>query len=552
MVEINASKYYVWGRVRRSAVDYVSYIAHLVPGKQGINNNIKNRLAHRVAFISSIFSSTYILVFPKAPHHRSILYSVQPTKMPTATPKTSRHNRYTTTDNKDNDIPTLDQQLPPYEPPIAPLTVDSQHALANLTQSYKLKTLQTHITHAVEKLGDSAAQVNERLTDARERYTRYMARKRSRSQYENENYGGGDGGEGGQDEEDEEVQRIKRTEEQVHAITERLESEMRGIVDTEVKAGRLISILADLGKEAEVASTTTQRRQPRDTRRRRTPNPDSDEDEQDEDYQDTQQSQPQFQQAVEPPSRKLTHQLTTETTNWQSLSLTQRYSTNNTYIGFYRMVHDAKHPGDDIPPLPHASTWFRHLEDPSTAAAPPPSQRPQTRRHQSTPAEDDEDIAIESERVSLKCPLTLLTFQEPLTSRKCPHSFEKQAIMDMIAHSPMMVPGGGGDRRNRVRAVKCPVCSVVLTQEDLKRDAVLERRVRRMQRQQEEEDEDEDEDEDRGESNRRKRSRAQRKSGITLASDDEDEDEEDDDDEEEAQPVRVKQEKAMPRAPSAL
>ncbi|OJJ86002.1 SUMO ligase MMS21 [Aspergillus glaucus CBS 516.65] len=477
--------------------------------------------------------------------------------MPTAMPTPSRHSRYSTTDtatsDNDNDIPTLDTQLPPYEPPLAPLTANSQHALANLAQSHKLKALQTHITHAVEKLGDSAAQVNERLTDARERYTRYMARKRSRSQYENDGEVDDDGG----DEEDEEVQRIKRTEEQVHAITEKLESEMRGIVDTEVKAGGLISILADLGKEAETASTTTQRQQPRNTRRRRNPNPDSDEDEdeededeEDEDYQETQQ------QAVEPPSQKLTHQLTTETQNWNTLSLTQRYSTNNTYIGFYRMVHDAKHPGDDIPPLPHASTWFRHLEDPSTAAAPPPSQRPQTRRHQSTPAEDDEDIAIESERVSLKCPLTLLTFQEPLTSRKCPHSFEKQAIMDMVAHSPMMVPGDGGDRRNRVRAVKCPVCSVVLTQEDLKRDAVLERRVRRMQRQQEEEDEDEDEDEDRGEGNRRKRSRAQRKSGITVASDDEDDDDDDDDEEveeeEEAQPVRVKQEKAMSRAPSAL
>ncbi|EYE95156.1 SUMO ligase MMS21 [Aspergillus ruber CBS 135680] len=456
--------------------------------------------------------------------------------MPTATATPSRHSRYSTTDtttyDDDNDIPTLDQQLPPYEPPLAPLTANSQHALANLAQSHKLKVLQTHITHAVEKLGDSAAQVNERLTDARERYTRYMARKRSRSQYEN------DGGEDG-DEEDEEVQRIKRTEEQVHAITEKLESEMRGIVDTEVKAGSLISILADLGKEAEIASTTTQRQQYRNTRRRRNPNPEDDseneENEQDEDYQETQQSQ--SQQAVEPPSQKLTHQLTTETTNWNTLSLTQRYSTNNTYIGFYRMVHDAKHPGDDIPPLPHASTWFRHLEDPSIAAAPSQSQRRHTRRRQSTPAEDDEEIAIESERVSLKCPLTLLTFQEPLTSRKCPHSFEKQAILDMIAHSPMMVPGSDGDRRNRVRAVKCPVCSVVLTQEDLKRDAVLERRVRRMQRQQEE-DEDEDEDEDRGQGNQRKRSRAQRKSGITVASDDD----------EEAQPVRVKQEKAMSRA----
>jgi len=472
--------------------------------------------------------------------------------MPTTTSIPSRHSRYPSTattnnnNDNDNDIPTLDQQLPPYEPPLAPLTRKSQTALADLAQSHKLKALQMHITHAVEKLGDSAAQVNERLTDARERYTRYVARKRSRTQFENDGEGEG----GGNDEDDEEVQRFKRTEEQVHAITEKLESEMRGIVDTEVKAGGLVSILADLGKEAEVAFTTTQRQQSRDTRRRRNPNPDSDdeaenEDEDDEDYQETQQSQ--SQRASEPPSQKLTTQLITETQNWQALSLTQRYSTNNTYIGFYRMVHDAKHPGDDIPPPPHPSTWFKHLEDPSIAAAPPQTQiRPQTRRHQPTPAEDDdEDIAIESERVSLKCPLTLLTFNEPLASRKCPHSFEAQAIMDMISHSSMMVPVGG-DRRNRVRAVKCPVCSVVLTQEDLKRDAVLERRVRRMQRQQEEEDEDEGEDEDGGDGHRRKRSKAQRKSGITVASGDED------DEDEEAHPVRIKQEKTMSRDLSVI
>lgn len=117
--------------------------------------------------------------------------------------------------------------------------------------------------------------------------------------------------------------------------------------------------------------------------------------------------------------------------------------------------------------------------------------------------------------------------------------------MDMISHSSMMVPVGG-DRRNRVRAVKCPVCSVVLTQEDLKRDAVLERRVRRMQRQQEEEDEDEGEDEDGGDGHRRKRSKAQRKSGITVASGDED------DEDEEAHPVRIKQEKTMSRDLSVI
>lgn len=479
--------------------------------------------------------------------------------MPTATPTPSRHRSSTTHEppaENDNDIPQLDDQLPPYEPPLAPLTPSSQNALANLVQSYKLKNLQTHIQHAVEKLGDSAAQVNERLTDARERYTRYMSKKRSRDQYENDNDGEGE-------EEDGEILRFKRTEEQVHSITEKLDAEMRGIVDTEVKAGGLITILTDLGKEAEVASIQRPSRKP-GRRRHRDPDPDnSDEDAEDDDeYQETQQTQSQTE--TEPPSQKLTHQLASDADHWHALSLTQRYSTNNTYIGFYRMVHDAKHPGDDIPPLPHASTWFRHLEDPSTVNTTAPTTstaettgaaRQRTRRRKSSPAkntaeEEEDDIAIERERISLKCPLTLLTFQEPLTSTKCPHSFEAQAILDMISTSPTTVPVPGGDRRNRVRAVKCPVCSVELTEQDLKRDPVLVRRVKRMEAmQRQDEDDEDDEDDEGGDDTRRKRSRGQRKSGITVASDDESGEDEDDEEEEE-QPVRIKQEKAMSRGPS--
>ncbi|KAF7590296.1 hypothetical protein BBP40_002989 [Aspergillus hancockii] len=194
---------------------------------------------------------------------------------------------------------------------------------------------------------------------------------------------------------------------------------------------------------------------------------------------------------------------------WDGLSLTQRYSSNNAYIGFYRIIHEAKHPGDDIPPLPHASTWFSHLEDPTAAA---PDRRTRNRRSPS-PADSDE-IAIESERISLKCPLTLLTFREPVTSTKCPHSFEREAIEDMMAHSSTTVPapqsaGAAGRSARRVRSVKCPVCSVVLTTADLRPDPVLVRRVRRyeaaLQREEEDEelddvdgdsDSNEDEDED--------------------------------------------------------
>lgn len=113
----------------------------------------------------------------------------------------------------------------------------------------------------------------------------------------------------------------------------------------------------------------------------------------------------------------------------------------------------------------------------------------------------------------------------------------------MISHSPTTVPPSEGSRgRNRVRAVKCPVCSVLLTAQDLRKDAVLSRRVRRMEAMMQREMDD-DEDEDGG---GRRRSKGMRKSGITVGSEDDDEEEEDDGEEEESeeeQPVRIKRER---------
>lgn len=144
------------------------------------------------------------------------------------------------------------------------------------------------------------------------------------------------------------------------------------------------------------------------------------------------------------------------------------------------MVHNAKFPGDDAPPLPHSSKWFSHLEDPSApgnaSTAGSPGQRTRTRAPREPSPADSDDIAIERERISLKCPLTLLPFREPITSTKCPHSFEREAIYDMIARSDFHYKPPSG---RRVRAVKCPVCSIPLTSEDLRSDPALVRKVRR-------------------------------------------------------------------------
>ena len=165
------------------------------------------------------------------------------------------------------------------------------------------------------------------------------------------------------------------------------------------------------------------------------------------------------------------------------------------------MVHDAQHPGDDAPPVPHADTWFPPSPD-HDAAAPQPAART-TRHHASREArgeyggDDDDDVAITADKTSLTCPLTLRPFKDPVTSKKCPHSFEKAAILDMIGSSNARI-GGAGRRGAGQRAVKCPVCEQMLAAADLAPDPVLQRRIRRLQEMAAAEHDDDDDGEEGG------------------------------------------------------
>ena len=141
-----------------------------------------------------------------------------------------------------------------------------------------------------------------------------------------------------------------------------------------------------------------------------------------------------------------------------------RYASHNDYIGFKKILHDSHHPGPEAPPLPHASTWF-----PNSSSSSGPSQ-PQQRAHghgssaDAIQDDDDVELAETSATINIKCPLTLRPMKEPVTSLKCPHSFEKAAILDMIGRSDVFVGGKGTVGRRAqggVRGMKCPVCETV-------------------------------------------------------------------------------------------
>ncbi|KAL4887014.1 zinc-finger of the MIZ type in Nse subunit-domain-containing protein [Aspergillus karnatakaensis] len=421
---------------------------------------------------------------------------------PSGTPRTQDRNR--DRDRDDGAEPTL----PPYEPPIAPLNETGRTAFVALLRSQALRQLTTHIQHVEAKLTDSAGEVNERLTDAKERARKRKERAASRSMTE-----AGDGGDNGResrgldDDGEGETAELRELERNVKRVTAELDVSMRRAIDSRVRVERLEEGLSALQREVDAATAAQRPKQRAQRRTRRSGANEEDEEEgEDSEYEAT----PEPEAGGEEVSlrRKLEEKMEAEAADWEGMSLTERYSTNNDYIGFYRIIHEAQHPGDDPPPLPHASTWFVHLEDPATTTSRSQTTSSTRCTRQQPPSgsaagpDDDDEIAIERERISLKCPLTLLPYRDPVTSTKCPHSFERDAITDMINQSSLTVPvpgqsgsGAGATRRNRVRAVKCPVCSEVLTTNDLREDPALLRRVKRaeaaLRRVREEEEEEE-------------------------------------------------------------
>ncbi|KAL8876170.1 MAG: hypothetical protein Q9192_008913 [Flavoplaca navasiana] len=183
-----------------------------------------------------------------------------------------------------------------------------------------------------------------------------------------------------------------------------------------------------------------------------------------------------------------------------------RYTSHNTYIGFKQIVHDARHPNDDAA-MPHASTWFPSDKNTSINSHHPDAKNLANNNNPPSSSSDDE-IQIAREKRSIRCPITLLPLSSPLTSTRCPHSFESTAIKSMLAASALRaIPNPNNDNKpmlnthnnKGVNALKCPECSVLLTEETLRVDAALVRKIRKIEemekRREREGSEDEEEEE---------------------------------------------------------
>ncbi|MCJ1436000.1 hypothetical protein MMC27_005378 [Xylographa pallens] len=398
-----------------------------------------------------------------------------------------------------NRNPQEDHLPPIYQAPAHPLNDSAQRALQNLLRAHDLQRLKSHLKAVNDTLSNAAADINDR---SYQRQVRLQKAKAKRQQH-------------GLDDTEEDQQREKAYEKmkaEVQDLTTKMEQKVRETIDAEAHVQAVEEVLGEVqgnvvaggGIIAPTQSTlgASQFRQ-----RRRAVGSDSEEEDD---------ATSDGGQEHVGPTGLLKRKLEEHDTRYEGLTLRTRYAQHNSYVHFRRLVHDATHPGTDAPPLPNASTWFPSDPRDSHQSGQAPTER------SISPQDEGSDIEIASERITVKCPLTLLPMRDPLTSKKCPHSFEKVAILDMLSRSTNWVGGtgrrGGGTQE---RAMKCPVCEVMLTTSDLYTDSVLIRKIKRLQAAQAA-DGDDDLDDSIVSRQRQTPRGTQRPGGLEVGSDDED------------------------------
>lgn len=200
-------------------------------------------------------------------------------------------------------------------------------------------------------------------------------------------------------------------------------------------------------------------------------------------------------------------------------TMRDRYGDQVEYVQFRKLIWDAQHgDGEEMPPV---RSWFpednndnkkgKHNIPKETLSSQTQTQTstfPPTRQPNATDndLDSESDLEIQTTKQSLTCPLTLLRFVTPMTSKVCPHSFEKAAILEMInktyEYRLSTITDGSSEmqhmyyvpdnphRRNQqnhrvpqgyVKVTKCPVagCRKMLGVDDIQEDVVLLRRIKR-------------------------------------------------------------------------
>ncbi|KAL8679530.1 MAG: hypothetical protein Q9224_007026, partial [Gallowayella concinna] len=319
--------------------------------------------------------------------------------------------------------------LPAYQPLTNPLNPTAQHALHNLPTTHSLTDLKRRLNAATDHLTNITGDLNDQHQFRKAEFEKAKARKAARARDLESSQGGGN------DEDDEGDRRMEDASNDVEEWTNKMEEGTRKVIDIQARIESTETALRELDANVSHGRTATQSTlgasqfRARSQRQRRRPQQQS-ADEEDEDADGDAEEETAF--AGPPALAVFKSKLDAASNTYTSLSPRDRYASHNAYIGFRKIVHDARHPDDDTP-MPHASTWFSspsdlsnsHQQNNSNSINP----RSRSAPHDQNDASDDEDLQIAQEKRSIRCPLTLLPLVSPLTSTLCPHSFESDAIL---------------------------------------------------------------------------------------------------------------------------
>jgi hypothetical protein len=326
----------------------------------------------------------------------------------------------TSSQNKTNELPV-------YKKPSHPLDAEATRKLREL-QGRNLHEVKKHNKQALETITATAESVNDMLRE----HSDYIARRQKKW----------DTGKGLGDREDEE-RAMEELQRRVEDYTIKLEESMRAVIDSSIATQRIDGTLDWLRQNApkqledeyntQMTQRNTQRQSQINSQRRRTQDPDGDDDSAAEELEDGATPGPTPLDGTRITLTGVSEQFKLKQQEkkdaYTSLSYTSRYARNNEYRDFKRIVHDAKY-GDTGPPLGHEDTWFSEAGVPEFGI---------TNTQRGT-FDDDDDIVMDRATISTRCPLTFQQFKEPFTSTKCPHTFEKNAILDYIRRAPGRMP----------------------------------------------------------------------------------------------------------------
>jgi len=405
-------------------------------------------------------------------------------RRPTATP-TSRRTTAVAADSPANSAP-----LPTYQAPSAPLNTAGLAALDQLpAKPPSLAGLKTAQASAIEQLSEAVTGANDRTSGHRRALEKKRARLTAWQQQ------GEDGDEGVGEELRARVgdaeEQSASVDERVLELTRRLEERVRAVIDGKEMVRNREAALEEVsgnvvrgeGRVAPTQSTlgASQFRQG-NPKRRSEVGQELDEDDEDGDEGEDEGER----NGVVGLLGALRSKVAQEDERYAKLSLRARYAENNDYVGFKKVLHDAMHQDDGVP-LAHSSTWFPADPDASIIADVAATQ------------DEDSDLEVAAERISTRCPITLMELQDAVTTA-CGHNFERAAILDMISRGAERV-GGTQQRQGRrtvvvggERAIRCPEssCRGIVAESALKRDPLVRRKIQRLQAAKGAGDDDED------------------------------------------------------------